>query len=196
MQGLSRHHATDAGERGAGSTAGWTAIRQLLPFHKPATLEQRQLVLAIFGRASSLAEWAAISCTCMMRHPLWPATRHHISAVCFFVLQSWVKKLPINKTREWLDACRQLAPMQKVTDQVNQLCPYDPAAALWVLRVTCYRHGIALRPDPAAAQKAISDQAAQLKKSCGQLANRLMFDADAYQVRRLRCRTAKWDVFT
>jgi hypothetical protein len=72
-----------------------------------------------------------------------------------------------------------------VSEQINALSPYDPAAALWMLRAVAYRHMTALRPDVGKAQGAITECLKTLQQNWFTLAGRLKNDADAYQVRVL-----------
>jgi hypothetical protein len=70
-----------------------------------------------------------------------------------------------------------------VSNQINALSPYDPAVALWVLRVTAYRHATAMKPDVAKVQAAITEWVGTQQSNWKHLAQRLKLDADAYQVR-------------
>jgi hypothetical protein len=85
--------------------------------------------------------------------------------------------------------------MQKLVGQINALSPYDPAAALWVLRATAYRHSTALKPDVARVQGAITEWVDALQRNWFELAGRLRNDADALQVcvtcRVRRCSSSK-----
>lgn len=89
----------------------------------------------------------------------------------------------VKKDRQWLDTYRRDALQKRnIVQQVNARSPYDPAAALWVLRVTAYRHATSTRPSVAQVQANISEGVAVLQRNWFSLAGRLKNDADAYQV--------------